>query len=304
MEHEEKTLTTLIHPVSMMIISNHFTRMALLNDGKLIPVVGALLGKQESRSIEVLNCFEVETKQENDKWVLNKPHFEEREKMYQETFPNQSFLGFYVVGDHQNVDEFDQYLHGFAASTSELTVVVLKMSPLIDPSNDKIPVNVFESVFDSAVAKNVLTPVNVKIVSESGEQISTDHAAKSTSGADKHETTASKKLVEQSSALKMLLKGLTVSMNYLKAVDQAKLQMDPEVFRELNKLAIKLQFLQQHVVKPESGNCTLNDKLIVLLSMDNKVSGSIFSIINKLNTIINEHNNPGPPTPMKRKELF
>jgi len=276
----------------------------LLNDGKMIPVVGAILGKQESRSIEILNCFEVETKMEDNKWVLNKPYFEEREKMYQETFPNHAFLGFYVVGDHQNVDEFDQYLHAFASSVSELAVVVLKLSPLIDSSSDKIPVNVFESVSDGSSGKNALSPANIKIVSESGEQISTDHAAKFTSGADKHETTASKKLVEHSSALKMLWKGLSVSLNYLKAADQSKLEIDPEILRELNKLAIKLQFLQNHVVKSESGSCALNDKLIVLLSMDNKVSGSIFSIINKLNMIINEHNNPGPPPPMKRKEMF
>jgi len=180
----------------------------------------------------------------------------------------------------------------------------MKMSPLIDPSSDKIPVNVFGSVFDSQSGNNVLRPMQIKIISGSGEQISTDHAAKFTSASDKNETTASKKLTEQSSALKMLWKGLTVSMNYLKAVNESKIEADPEILRELNKLAIKLQFLQERLIKSEAGNCTLNDKLIILLSMDNKVSGSIFSIINKFNMIINEHNNPGPQTPMKRKELF
>jgi hypothetical protein len=35
---QEVSLTALIHPVSMLIISNHFTRMALVNDGKFVPV--------------------------------------------------------------------------------------------------------------------------------------------------------------------------------------------------------------------------------------------------------------------------
>jgi hypothetical protein len=56
----------------------------------------------------------------------------------------------------------------------------------------------------------------MKIVSEAGEQISTDHAAKFTSGGDKSETTAAKKLNEQAGALKMLWKGLTMLMEYLK----------------------------------------------------------------------------------------
>jgi hypothetical protein len=71
---------------------------------------------------------------------------------------------------------------------------------------------------------------------------------------------------------------IKLSRLFFKAAEEGKVQLDPEVLGELNKLAIKLQFLQKHVVKPESGNCTLNDKLIVLLSMDNKVSGSIFSV--------------------------
>jgi hypothetical protein len=38
MENKDKTLMAQIHPVAMLIASNHFTRMALLNDGKFVPV--------------------------------------------------------------------------------------------------------------------------------------------------------------------------------------------------------------------------------------------------------------------------
>lgn len=79
-----------------------------------------------------------------------------------------------------------------------------------------MPLNVFESVFDNQSGQHILTPVSVKIISDSAEQISTDHAAKFTAAGDKNETTASKKLNEQASALKMLWKGLNVSLDYLK----------------------------------------------------------------------------------------
>lgn len=46
-----------------------------------LQVVGALLGKQGSRTVEIQNCFEVETKFEDNKWQLSTAHFEEREKM-------------------------------------------------------------------------------------------------------------------------------------------------------------------------------------------------------------------------------
>lgn len=76
----------------------------------------------------------------------------------------------------------------------------------------------FESAFDSQSGQQTLTPVQVNIISDSAEQISTDHAAKFTSGADKGETTTSKKLSEHLNAMKMLMKGLTTSMDYLKVI--------------------------------------------------------------------------------------
>jgi 5-bromo-4-chloroindolyl phosphate hydrolysis protein len=48
--------------------------------------------------------------------------------------------------------------------------------------------------------------------------------------------------------------------------------------RELNKLAIKLDFLQKQTIKSKSANGSLNDNLIVLLTMTNKVSGSMFAV--------------------------
>lgn len=76
--------------------------------------------------------------------------------------------------------------------------------------------NIFESTFDHASGQQILSPVHVKIISDSAEQIGTDHAAKFTTGDDKGETTASKKLNEQEGALKMLSKGLQLSMDYMK----------------------------------------------------------------------------------------
>ncbi|KAI6192014.1 COP9 signalosome complex subunit 6 [Aphelenchoides bicaudatus] len=303
MESKKETLTAQVHPVSLLIVSNHFTRVSLQNDGKFIPVVGAMLGKQGPHTVEIQNCYEIETKLENDKWVLNETHFKAREEMFQETFPNQTFLGFYVAGDYQNIDDFDKYLYKLASTKTETTNVLLKMSPLIDSANEKIPVNVFEAVFDPQSNQQVLTPVQLKIVSDSAEQISTDHAAKFTSGGDKSETTTSRKLNEQASALKMFSKSLISAVAYLKALKEGKVEADPTILSSLNKLAIKLHFLETGQIKSASDNSSVNDKLIVLHAMNNKISGSVFAIISKLNMIINEHS-ASPQTPMKRKENF
>lgn len=74
----------------------------------------------------------------------------------------------------------------------------------------------FESVFSGQSGEHSLAPVQVKVISDIAEQISTDHAAKFTVAADKGETTTSKKLNEQANAMKMFSKGLTASLDYLK----------------------------------------------------------------------------------------
>lgn len=299
--NEDSELTALIHPVSTLIISNHFTRCVLQNEGKYVQVVGALLGKQGPRTVEIQNCFEVETELADGKLAINMDYFRAREAMYQETFPNQAFVGFYVTGDHLNVDESDLLLYERASEIGD-AVVLLKLNPMASNVNDKLPVSVFESTVDHTTGKSLLSTVNVKVISETAEQIGTDHAAKFTAGGDKNETTASKKLTEQSGALKMLWKGLQLSRDYMKAVDEKKLPADPEILRELHKMAIKFDYLKKQMVESSRGECDLNDKMIVLLTMENKVAGTIFSIISKLNVIITEHNNPSQQTPMKRKE--
>lgn len=79
----------------------------------------------------------------------------------------------------------------------------------------QLPVSVFESAVDHNSGQTVLSSVTVKIVSETAEQIGTDHAAKSTTAGDKNETTAAKKLDELSGALKMLWKGLKLGQAYM-----------------------------------------------------------------------------------------
>ncbi|KAI6209752.1 COP9 signalosome complex subunit 6 [Aphelenchoides besseyi] len=293
MEYDESDLTALIHPVSTMIISNHFTRSVLLKEGKYVQVVGALLGKQNARTVEIQNCFEVQTIEKDDgKYELNMEYFREREKMYLETFPQQTFLGFYVTGDHQSTDEFDVQLYQNAAEIID-SAILMKLNPTFTALSDKVPVNVFEANVDHHTGKISLSAVNVKIVSDTAEQIGTDHAAKFTASGDRNETTASKKLKEQAGALKMLWKGLSLAMDYVN-----KLEADPEVLRELHKLAIKLSFLRKNQIRSTGGASDVNDKLMVLLAMDNKVAGSIFSMITKLNVIVNEHANTHQ-TPIK-----
>ncbi|CAD5229560.1 unnamed protein product [Bursaphelenchus okinawaensis] len=297
---EKGGLVAKVHPVTVAIISNHFTRSVILNNGKYSQVVGALLGKQDAKSIEILNCFELEARVEGTKVDLNVEYYRTRARLYEETFPDLTFLGFYVTGDNSVVDEVDLKLYEIAMNLSDYGFI-LKLSPIISDHTEKIPISVFEPNMDHKEGRVFLNEITVKIVSDVAERIGTDHAAKFTSAGDKNETTASQKLQEQCGALKMLWRGLSVAVDYLDAVEKKELQPNEEVLRELHKLAIKVQFLRDQKIKCDDNNSDINDKAIVLLTMNNKISNNIFSLVNKLNTVVSE-SFTGYHTPMKRKE--
>ncbi|CAD5234245.1 unnamed protein product [Bursaphelenchus xylophilus] len=298
---EKGGLVAKVHPVTVAIISNHFTRSVLLNDGKYCQVIGALLGKQDAKYIEILNCFELEAKVEGGRIDLNVEYLRTRAKLYEETFSDLTFLGFYIIGNHSAIDETDLRLYEYALNFSDFAFI-LKLSPLVAELNDKIPVSVYEANLDHKEGRTVLNEIPVKIVSDVAERIGTDHAAKYTSAGDKNEATASKKLQEQHGALKMLWRGLSVAVDYLDAIEKGEIQPNEEVLRELNKLAIKVSFLRNNQIKCEEGNVDINDEMIVLLTMNNKISNSIFSLVNKLNTVVNESFAGYHSSPMKRKE--
>lgn len=190
-------------------------------------MVGALLGRQDAKSIEIQNCFEVEVRQEDEKLLLNMEYFREREKLCKlsgltmhcldtETFPDQTFLGLYVTGDHLNTDIVDHSLYEQALQIGDFAFL-LKLNPIISEVNEKIPLTVFEAPVDhQRGGETVFSPVPVKVVSDVAERIGTDHATRYTVQGDKQDTTAAKKLGEQHSALTMLHKGLSMIMDYLK----------------------------------------------------------------------------------------
>ncbi|KAG8772131.1 hypothetical protein FRC15_002955, partial [Serendipita sp. 397] len=52
-------LSVSLHPLPILNISEHFTRIRLQNNVSLPLIVGALLGTQTGREVEIVNTFEL-----------------------------------------------------------------------------------------------------------------------------------------------------------------------------------------------------------------------------------------------------
>ena len=69
-----------VHPLVIMNISEHWTRIRAQNNGDPLKVFGALLGKQSGRNIELMNSFEVRWDTiENEHVIIDSQFFATRE---------------------------------------------------------------------------------------------------------------------------------------------------------------------------------------------------------------------------------
>lgn len=68
-----------LHPLVLMNVSEHWTRIRA-QEGRALPVYGALIGKQEGRKIEVFNSFELKYDDVDDDVIMNRDYYNTKEE--------------------------------------------------------------------------------------------------------------------------------------------------------------------------------------------------------------------------------
>jgi COP9 signalosome complex subunit 6 len=84
-----------LHPLVLMNISDHLTRSRLLH-GETAHIVGALMGSQEGRTIQLTNSHEVPL-ESSDR--IDKEFFIKKQALYKQVFPELEFQGWYTSQD-------------------------------------------------------------------------------------------------------------------------------------------------------------------------------------------------------------
>ncbi|KAJ1784184.1 COP9 signalosome complex subunit 6, partial [Coemansia sp. RSA 2399] len=116
-----------LHPLVLLNISEHATRMAALvrcrkdanntsisaTQAALPPLVlGALLGNQaDGGRHEVFLSFELKVEKENGNLDIDSAHFETRLEQLRVIFPNHEFIGWYVASSSHQVSPLMLELH-------------------------------------------------------------------------------------------------------------------------------------------------------------------------------------------------
>lgn len=107
-----------LHPLVVMNVSDHLTRSRYATnrkeDLKTIKVVGALLGRQQGRVMEIVNTVELTLKETvHGKPVVNEGFCRERLEAYKKIWPDLDCIGWYSTDlqDHDNPLPIDLSIH-------------------------------------------------------------------------------------------------------------------------------------------------------------------------------------------------
>uniref|UniRef100_A0A023EQG2 COP9 signalosome complex subunit 6 n=1 Tax=Aedes albopictus TaxID=7160 RepID=A0A023EQG2_AEDAL len=276
------SVTCSLHPLVIMNISDHWTRIRAQN-GMKSQVYGALIGKQKGRNIEVMNSFELKFELVNDEVHILMDYYNTKEEQYKQVFSDLDFLGWYTTGSVPSEKHIN--IHKQICQINECPIMVL-----LDPTSrnmNQLPISLYESVIDivQGDAVMLLVPLTYTLATEEAERIGVDHVARMSTNDSDENSTVAEHLLAQHSAIKMLHSRIKIVLAYIKAVESGQLEANQEILRGAYSLSRRLPVIQNPSFKEEFYTQSNDVGLITYLGALTKVSNDMNQLVNKFNVL-------------------
>ncbi|KAI0768583.1 COP9 signalosome subunit 6 [Trametes elegans] len=232
-------LSIALHPLPILNISEHLTRLRLQTRTKVPFVLGALLGTQTGRDVEIVNTFELAV--EDDGVTVDQGFLLARKDQYKQVFPSLEFIGWYTVAERptsQHIALHDQ----FTAYSSTPLLLILQPSTVFaasaDASGQSLPLKAYEPTLEIRDRKSrsvfIEAPFNVE--TGEAERIAVDWTAKGGSGG----TSLESHLQTQRAAVKMLHDRILLLVKYVSDAIAGSAVKDHATLRALAALIASL----------------------------------------------------------------
>ncbi|XP_055319495.1 COP9 signalosome complex subunit 6 isoform X1 [Sitodiplosis mosellana] len=276
------SVTVSLHPLVIMNISEHWTRIRAQN-GSPQQVLGALIGKQSGRNVEVMNSFELKFKFVNQDIIIDQDYYRTKEEQYKQVFKDLDFLGWYTTGNRPT--ELDIKVHKQICEINECPIM-LQLSPQ-SRNFDQLPVKIFESVIDIVQGEATMLFVNLTytLATEEAERIGVDHVVRTSTHENGGKSAVAEHLIAQHSAIKMLHSRVKLILAYIKAIEGGTLPANSEILREAYALSQRLPVIQSSTFKEEYYTQSNDVGLITFLGTLTKGCNDINHFVNKFNVL-------------------
>ncbi|CAH2268742.1 jg23766 [Pararge aegeria aegeria] len=276
------SVTVSLHPLVIMNVSEHWTRLRA-QEGSPQTVIGALIGKQKGRNIEVMNSFELVFSVIDGDIVIDRDYYNLKEEQFKQVFSDMDFLGWYTTGDTPT--ERDIAVHRQICDINECPVMLM-----LNPAGikgDQLPVVLYESVIDvvNGRATMLLAPLSYTLAAEEAERIGVDHVARVSSGEAALNSLVAEHLTAQRSAIKMLVSRVRAVLATVRAIRDGSLPPRPALLREAKALSNRLPLLTSQQFRTHFYNQCNDVALMTSLGTITKGCNAINQLVNRFNVL-------------------
>jgi len=262
-EREAQLGSLSLHPLVIINISDHYTRVKVNSKGKdnNPKVIGLLMGVQRGRDVEIFNSFELVYTITGGKVEIDQQFMIQKKEQFAQPFPNYDVLGWYMTGSSLTAADFDVNVQFQEINESPL-ILVLDPTKAV-PTAKRLPIDIYEQEIRmvDTVSKSQFAHLTYKIETGESERIAVDHIAHVRPIAEGDSALAAH-LEGVQNAIQMLNLRVKNIQKFLDATIKGQIPKDHHILRQISCMANMLpaidsdQFRQEFLVE-------YNDTLLV-----------------------------------------
>ncbi|RPD63247.1 COP9 signalosome subunit 6 [Lentinus tigrinus ALCF2SS1-7] len=232
-------LSLALHPLPILNISEHLTRARLQTNSTVPFILGALLGTQNGRDVEIVNSFELAV--EDDGVTVDQGFLVTRKELFKQVFPSLEFIGWYTVAERPIARHIALH-EQFTPYSSTPLLLVMQPSTVFaaaaDASGQTLPLKAYEPTIEMRDRKSRSVFIEAPYTVETGEaeRIAVDWTAKGGEGG----TSLESHLQTQRAAVKMLHDRIMLLTKYVSDVIAGSATKDHATLRALSALIASL----------------------------------------------------------------
>lgn len=273
-------LSIALHPLPILNISEHLTRLRLQTKSNLPFVIGALLGTQNGREVEIVNTFELAV--EDDGATVNQGFLVTRKEQYKQVFPSLEFIGWYSVATRPTATHIS--LHEQFVPYSA-TPILLLLQPSIafatghDNTTHPLPLKAYEPTIDMRAGRSRSVFIEASYTVETGEaeRIAVDWTSKG----GEVGTSLQSHLQSQRAAVKMLHDRIMLLVQYVSDVLSDQSPKDHATLRSLSALVASLPASEHQGFRDEFDKEYEDVQLTAYLSTLTKSANTLNDLVDK-----------------------
>ncbi|KAF9905898.1 COP9 signalosome complex subunit 6 [Linnemannia zychae] len=280
-----------IHPLTLLNISDHFTRTVIQQASPgPVHVIGALLGIQSGREVEIFNSYELQFAIQSDGSIrILEEYFITKQEQFRQVFPSYDFLGWYTVGRKPSMIDIDVLQQLMTYNESPL---FLQLDPNEVPTPARsLPITVYESIVDivDGQPQPMFIKASYKVETGEAERIAVDHVAHAATHQE-GESSLVNHLSGQQNAIKMLDTRIKLLHEYLQDSVNGKVPKDHDLERQISSLCNRLPTISGQAFQEEFMT-EYNDVLLTsYLATVTKGIHTMSDMVDKFNVVANQNN--------------